>query len=54
MTDTHPRKRWSKAQTDPLIINVQNLSHEIVSDYNYVNESILGDAPKIKMIPEYK
>ena len=53
--DTHPRKkRASKAQTDPLIINVENPSHEIVSDYSYVHESILEDAPMFEMIPENK
>ena len=54
-TDTHPKKkRGTKAQTDPLIINVEKPSHEIVSDYNYVHESILGDTPNIKMVSENK
>ena len=54
-TDTHPRKkRGSKALTDPLIINVENPSYEIFSDYTYVQESILGDALKFKMILENK
>ena len=39
-TDTHPRKkRGSEAQTDLLIINLENPSHEIISDYSYVHES---------------
>ena len=41
--DIVPRKRRdSKAQNDPLIINTMNPSHEIVSDYSYVQESMLA------------
>ena len=54
-TDIHPRKkRGSKAQTDPLNINVENPCHEIISNYNYVNESVLDDAWMFEMIPEDK
>ena len=46
--DVLPRKKQDiKAQNDPLSINTVNPSHEIVSDYSYVHESILkplGDA----------
>ena len=56
-TDTHPRKkRGNKVQTDPLIINVEKPSHEIVSDYSYVHE-LLGSTDthlKFKMILENK
>ena len=38
-----PHKRHdSQAQNDPLIINTVNPSHEIVSDYSYVQESMLA------------
>ncbi|KAL6209209.1 hypothetical protein ACLB2K_020152 [Fragaria x ananassa] len=40
--DTRPRKkRTDKAQVNTLIINVENLSHEIISDYIYVHELML-------------
>ena len=32
------KRRDSKTQNDQLIINTVNLSHEIVSDYSYVQE----------------
>jgi hypothetical protein len=53
--DTRPRKKKeSTAQSDPFIINTENPSHEIVSDYSYVHESLLEDAPKSILIPENK
>ena len=36
--DTRPRKRGSLAQLNPLIINTQNPTHEIIPDYSYVRE----------------
>jgi hypothetical protein len=50
--DTRPRKKASLAQPDPFIIDTGNPSHEIVSDYSYVHESILGDASMIETISE--
>ncbi|KAJ9539390.1 hypothetical protein OSB04_032123 [Centaurea solstitialis] len=53
--DTRPRKKKeSTAQSDPFIINTENPSHEIVSDYSYVHESLLEDTPKSILIPENK
>ncbi|XP_004309292.1 PREDICTED: uncharacterized protein LOC101304635, partial [Fragaria vesca subsp. vesca] len=40
--DMRPRKKLTdKAQVNPLIIDVENPSHEIISDYSYVHELIL-------------
>jgi len=33
---------------------LSSTSYEIISDYNYVHESLLEDAPKIILIPETK
>ena len=54
--DTRPRKkRTDKAQVNPLIIDVENPSHEIISDYSYVHELMLesmGDASGSMSISE--
>lgn len=42
--DTRPRKKVSLVQLNPFIINTRNLSHEVISDYSYVQELILRDA----------
>ena len=42
------------AQVNTLIINDENFSYEIISDYNYVHESLLEDSPMFNMIPENK
>ncbi|KAL6558832.1 hypothetical protein OROMI_019182 [Orobanche minor] len=53
--DTRPRKKKAgEAQINPLIINTGNPSHEIISDYSYVHESLMGDASKINSIAENK
>ena len=52
--DSRPLKKASLAQPNPFIINTGNPSHEIISDYSYVHESILEDAPMFEMIPENK
>ena len=56
--DVLPRKKQDiKAQNDPFIINIVNPSHEIVSDYSYVHESILkplGDASESMLMSENK
>ena len=61
-TDTRPRKRREKASVDtealalpvPPIIDVENPSHEIVSDYSYVQESLLGDASTLDVYADYR
>ena len=48
--DTRPRKKVSLAQPYPFIINTGNPFHEIISDYSYVYESILGNVSMIEQI----
>ncbi|KAL5703065.1 hypothetical protein ACHQM5_028201 [Ranunculus cassubicifolius] len=50
--DSRPRKRASSAQKDPLIIDVENPSHENIPDYGYVLETSLGDASMLEPTPE--
>ena len=42
------------ALPDPPIIVVENPSHEIVSDYSYVQESLLGDASTLDVYADYR
>ena len=49
------KKQTNKAQVNPLIIDVENPSHEIISDYSYVHELMLesmGDASGSMSISE--
>jgi hypothetical protein len=48
LMDTHPRKKASSPQPNPFIINIRNSSHKVISDYSYVQESILRDASMIE------
>ncbi len=52
-TDLRPRKR--RASKDPLHIDTENPSHDIVSDYTYVLETLelaMGDAPAPTFVAE--
>ena len=50
--DSRPRKKASSAQNNPLIIDVNNPSHENIPDYGYVQETSLGDSSMSEPIPE--
>ncbi|GFQ07092.1 DNA-directed RNA polymerase iii subunit rpc2 [Phtheirospermum japonicum] len=54
LINTRPRNMRAYMAQLQLIINEDNSSHEIISDYTYVHESLLENAPMFNMISENK
>lgn len=55
LIDTHPRRIIvCSTQPNSLIINDENPSHEIISDYIYVQQSLEEDTPMFNIIQENK